>query len=220
MTLIFGATFFGGAVVGADQKRHFSRSKLDAGRGKKMAVLSRYAAVAKSGIGPDADFIFDLVRQELNGREASAREVADLLQRFSPDVLAKCIADGYDKGTPMNFIVAGLTDGVPTIHSYQAGNGRRTDDLGPGKVLAFGMRPETNQRAYDLISPHRRQVFTKPMLDVGLWAGAMIADEQVAHRHAVDYPLDIARVTTNGVGERQFDGAPPANAMVVQILEK
>ncbi|WP_293965960.1 hypothetical protein [Sphingomonas sp.] len=219
MTLIFGTTFVGGAIVGADQKRHLSRSKLDAGRGKKTVVLSRYAAVAKAGIGPHADFIYDLVRDELNGREASAQEVADLLERFSPDVLKKCWADGYEKDTPMNFIVAGLTDGVPTIHSYQAAIAKRTDDEGPGKTLAMGMRPETNDRAYDLVSLHMRRVHDKSMLDVGRWAASIIADEQIDHKYAVDYPLDIAQITSDGVEEQGFVNAPPAGAVVVQILD-
>lgn len=218
MTVIFGTTFVGGAIVGADQKRHYSDTKLDAGRVKKTVVLSRFAVVTKAGIGPDADYIYDLARAEIGGRDASAHEVADIIEHLAPSVLAKCRSNGTPDETPLQFIIAGLTGDTPTIHAIQTDIPARTDAKGPGKPMAFGMRHATNERAVELVYPNSRRVFGRPMLDVGRWAAAVIADEQIDHRYAVDYPLDIARVTSKGVDERAFLAEPPSSAIVVQIL--
>jgi hypothetical protein len=220
MTVIFGTTFVGGAVVGADQKRHYSDTKLDAGRVKKTVVLSRFAVATKAGIGPDADYIYDLVRAEIDGRDAGAHEVADIIERLAPEVLTKCRANGTPTDTPLQFVVAGLTGDIPTIHAIQTNIPARTDAKGPGKPMAFGMRHETNERAVELVYPNSQRVFGRPMLDVGRWAAAMIADEQIEHNYAVDYPLDIARITSNGVDERTFASEPPASSIVIQILNE
>ncbi|MFX4084031.1 hypothetical protein ACKU27_02885 [Sphingobium yanoikuyae] len=221
MTVIFGVTYDNGAMVGADQQRHHGITLASGGKAKKTVVMTTKAVVAKAGIGPDADYIFDEARKLIGDRDLDAADVADIFEQLAPAVLERARkVHGHLPTTPLHFIVSGITKGEPSIHALQTEIQERTDATGAGQVMALGVRKETNSRAGELVYTAAWKDSGVISLDLNKWAADLMEEEHAAKSYSVDYPMDFALVRLGQAVEERHYPNRPTEAFSVQFIPK
>lgn len=200
MTVIFGLSFFGGALVGADTKRHNAIDLVSAGNSSKVRAVGKRAVVAKAGYGPWADPVWEEIVKAVGDRNLDARAVADIVEIEGKKVLQLCLEKSEKTGVPcwgLDFIVAGLSDGEPSVHGLQLALDHRIDEFGPAKLLAFGVRDTaTNARASALAENLVQKDDGTDILRLNGWqlAHQLISEEQDAAPHSVDFPGEMLLV--------------------------
>lgn len=194
MTVIFGLTFITGGLIGADTRRHNSLTRSAAGSGCKVRSFGNRAVVAKAGYGPSADHVWERIAEKVRGRDLDASEVADIVEEEGRAVLKECRAKGLAEGTApgdLQFLISGISGDEPTIHGIQIGDMQREDAAGPGKVIAFGMRDETQARAVDLLECGLQKTSDGVLASVWNWTRDLVEEEREGAPYAVDFPADV-----------------------------
>lgn len=205
MTVIFGLTFITGGLVAADTRRHNSLSRTAAGSGCKVRSFGNRAVVAKAGYGPSADHVWDRIAERVGERELDAADVADIVEVEGGAVLKECRARGLQEGAApgdLQFLISGITGGEPTIHGIQLSDMQREDAVGPGKVIAFGMRGDTQARAVDVLERGLEKTENGVLASVWNWTKALIEEERQATPYAIEFPADVLFVRADQNAER------------------
>jgi hypothetical protein len=210
MTVIFGLTFITGALVGADTRRHNSLTRSAAGSGCKVRSFGNRAVVAKAGYGPSADHVWERISEKVRGRDLDASDVADIVEEEGEAVLKECRLRGLAEETALGdlqFLISGISGGEPTVHGIQIGDMQREDAAGPGKVIAFGMRDETQARAVNLLECGLQKTNDGVLASVWNWTQDLIEEERKGAPYAVDFPADVIFVRA-GQAIEQFVVSP------------
>jgi hypothetical protein len=202
MTVIMGATFRGGAAVGADSLRHNAMNLGHAGNTNKTVTLNCRTVAAKAGYGPDADGIWQTLR-ETDIDEIGPAEISRRLRGIGADVYARCLEKARALGAVdagLYLIVAGTEKGgQPALHwlNFQLQDFGHTNEV--GRALAFASRPEANVNAWNHVARLVRNTGAGATMQLDTWARNLVIDEQKYAPHAIGFPVNLRAVRADGV---------------------
>lgn len=202
MTVIMGVTFRGGAAVAADSLRHNAMDLGNAGNADKTVTINCRTVAAKAGYGPDADGIWQTLR-ETSIEDVGPAEISRRLRAIGTTVYAQCLQKARALGADdpgIYLIVAGTElDGRPALHwlNFELQDFGHTNQV--GCPIAFASRPEANANAFNHAARLVRNTEAGASMQLDTWARDLVADEQKYARHAIGFPVNLRAVRADGV---------------------
>lgn len=193
MTVIFGATYDGGVVIGADSLGHDDETREPFPGRVKVHRVNDLVYGAKAGYGPDADDIWEELRNVAAVQSMGPSEIADHAHRLGLPIYHRCQLRAKSLGRSdvgLYMLIAGMDiQKVPHLHYLNF----KTGEFLELECSAFGPS-NTHSLANELLEEEK-----ETELDITNWATKLVDRCIASAPHAIGYPVHLYMIEAEGV---------------------